>query len=954
MIITKALTFYHCEQEFTGVVKIAQKVCQDCKQVFGPDFLSECSTTINNQKSGIQAQLIFGTIGKSQELETLATAGIINLEKIRDKREVYGFFVLDHKIVIAGSDKRGTIYGLFHLSELLGVSPLINWAQTVPARKSSFELTAEHTIISKEPSVRYRGFFINDEWPAFGNWANHNFGGLNASMYEQVFELLLRLKGNYLWPAMWASRFSDDGPGLANAELADELGVIMGASHHEPCCRAGEEYKHLRGPDSIYGDSWNFRANQDGITRFWQDGLKRNGRFENVITVGMRGEADTAILGKQASLKDNIDLLRDVISTQNRLIKANVNNDLQEVPRMLALYKEVEPYFYGDEHTQGLMDDPELEGVTLMLCDDNHGNLRTLPTESMRSHKGGYGMYYHFDYHGSPYSYEWLNTTYLPKVKEQMTMAYDFGIRELWVVNVGDIMTNEFPLSYFLDLAYDFDTYSKQQVTTSSYTETWVRHQFPTLSSENHAKISEIITGYTKLAHLRRTESLQPDTFHPQNFSEADLILAKAEAIIDQAEQLKKQLPENVYPSFFSQAYFPACGTMNVLRMQLLSGKNHWFARHGAIAANKYAQKVKECYNFDQKLITECDTVADGRWYAMGWSEHFGFTHWCEGENQYPVYMYVEPTRKQRLVVWAEGTSIATSGQEWTKKPLKVTSFRNPEKHRAIIYMADCSTSTPGISIALTSELDSGNQWLSHEVETDQEYGIHKLILSIDRDRLAKTSNPFQILYVNYEDGAGGKNSIEIQIDAEIPDLSFGSGTFIQTEDYISIEAKDFKEIHMGKTGRFEVLHGYGKTDSAVKAFPTWEYFTDPGTAPGVEYHFVPEKAGQYVIDFYMNPSNPVAKDNRLEFSYTLNDDQARLVAVVGPDFAVGDDQEPWSSDVSNNIRISRVQATCKTGLNKLNIQAVTPGFVLEKIVVFQEGTQLPESYLGPPKTFMT
>ena len=192
---------------------------------------------------------------------------------------------------------------------------------------------------------------------------------------------------------MWAEIFPDDGPGLANAELADELGVVMGMSHHEPCLRQGEEYKHLRGPKSIYGDAWNFLKNEKGITRFWEDGLKRSSKFENVITVGMRGEADTAIMGKDATLKDNIDLLRKVLKTQNKLIRKYVNKDLDKVPRMLALYKEVEPYFYGDEKTPGLMGDPELDGVTLMLCDDNFGNLRTVPTPEMRSHKGGYGMY---------------------------------------------------------------------------------------------------------------------------------------------------------------------------------------------------------------------------------------------------------------------------------------------------------------------------------------------------------------------------------------------------------------------------------------------------------------------------------------------------------------------------------------------------------------------------------
>jgi hypothetical protein len=951
MTISNSLLFIHSEKEFSGVVKIARKVCQDVELVFGSEIFTTCGDRKSIQKTTSPTQeVLFGTLGLNEELNSLARDGVIHLEQIRGKREVYGFFVLENTIVIVGSDKRGTIYGLFHLSELLGVSPLVNWAGMVPAKKTSFELTTADSLISKEPSVRYRGFFINDEWPAFGNWAHHRFGGFNATMYEQIFELLLRLKGNYLWPAMWASRFSDDGPGLANAELADELGVVMGASHHEPCCRAGEEYKYLRGPNSIYGDDWNFRTNREGITRFWEDGLKRNGKFENVITLGMRGEADTAILGKQSTLKDNIDLLRDVIATQNRLIKSQVNEDLHQVPRMLALYKEVEPYYYGDDQTHGLIDDPELHGVTLMLCDDNHGNLRTLPTESMRSHKGGYGMYYHFDYHGSPYSYEWLNTNHLPKVKEQMTMAYDFGIRELWVVNVGDMMTNEFPLSYFLDLAYDVETYSTHESTITKYTETWVRKQFPTLTYQQQFQIADIIAEYTKLAHLRRTECLQPDTFHPQHFGEADLILAKAEAVIAMAEQLKKELPEELYPGYFSQVYFPACGTMNILRMQLLSGKNQWFARHGAIAANTYAKKVRECFNFDQALVSECDTVAHGKWYAMGWSEHFGFTHWCEGENRYPVYMEVEPTRKNRAIVWVEGSSITTTGQDWTRKTLKISDFKNPTLNSATVWMAECSIKP--IEFAISISCYSNYQWITTETRKDEETGIHKITLWVDRAVLSRNQIHEAKMTISYNDGNGKRCFVEVLIDAQVPPESqYKRNTFIQTEEWISIEAEHFTQKVDGSTSSFQILHNYGKTLSALKAFPTTKYYTVESDTPLVEYLFVPTKEDNYNLCFYLNPSNPVTQENKLQFTFTINN-RLTLVDVVDSSFAVGDDQEPWSTDVTNNIRIVKSLVPCIQGVNQLIIQPVTPGFVLEKIVLYPANTTIAYSYLGPPETY--
>ncbi len=255
--------------------------------------------------------------------------------------------------MIAGSDKRGTIYGLFHLSELLGVSPWVYFADVLPVKRDTVILTQAVNTVSKEPSVKYRGFFINDEWPSFGSWTFRHFGGFTAEMYDKVFELLLRLKGNYLWPAMWTSSFSLDGPGMANALLADEYGIVMSNSHHEPCLRHSEEWDLVKGEGSPYGTEWNFDRNKKGLTRYWRDGLRRNGRLENIITMGMRGERDSEILGHAATLKENIDYLKEVISTQNQLIRECVDNNLDQVPRMLALYKEVEAYFYGDDKTEG-------------------------------------------------------------------------------------------------------------------------------------------------------------------------------------------------------------------------------------------------------------------------------------------------------------------------------------------------------------------------------------------------------------------------------------------------------------------------------------------------------------------------------------------------------------------------------------------------------------------------
>ena len=943
------IVFVCDNSEFSGVKKIADKVRLDVERVTG---VKPALNTVDGAVEAAAGSVLFATAGKSPVAEKLAADNGLSAElaKINGKRECYVFAVRSDKVIIIGSDKRGTIYGLFHLSELMGVSPLVDWAGVLPAKREFVELEEDLTV-TKEPSVRFRGFFINDEWPAYGNFTTHNFGGFNAKMYEHVFELLLRLKGNYLWPAMWSAQFSLDGPGLANAELADELGVIMGASHHEPCCRNGEEYKYVRGPGSIYGDAWNFWKNREGITKFWEDGLKRNGKFENVITVGMRGEADTAIM-QNATLADNINLLRDVLKTQNRLIRENVNEDLDKVPRMLALYKEVEPYFYGDKHTKGLMGDPELDGVTLMLCDDNHGNLRTVPTEAMRNHKGGYGMYYHFDYHGWPYSYEWLNTNYLPKAREQMSAAYEFGIRDLWIVNVGDILTNEFPLSYFLNLGYDYEKYNSD---TKAYTDKWFAAQFPYFTPEQVQEVSDIVYESNKITSMCRTEALKPDTFHPVNFGEADYIISRAKALIERTKALRALVPAEQDAGFFSQVYLPVVGTMNVELMQLYSGKNHWFAKHNALVANIYADKVRECCKFDKALVDECDEVGNGRFYGMAWSEHFGFRNWCEAYNQYPVYEYVEPTRKNRITVWVDDTDFTTTGQDWTVRDLYLDAFKNPDVDEAWVKLAVSSEAGCDLTTSIECE------WLCFAVEQDVEKltvdgksGLDTIRIKIDREKLAASSEKTAVLKIEGNDGHGARILVNVHIDAAVPDTNFPAGTFVQTTNYISIEAP-----HFVRSSGFNLLEGYGKTLGAVKAAATTSSFAaGDANAPFVEYAFalddafVEKTGGVMAFDFYINPSNPAYKDNKLQFAAEVNGQRILKDAVDPEKFAVGDNHYPWGKDIPNNIRIATVYADCHAGLNSVKLSPVTPNIVLEKIVIHEANKQMPESYLGAPETY--
>lgn len=453
----KGLYFVIPEECGIGVKKVAGKVAKDVEGTlsFCPEI---CETAVPAKQAVIAV-----TAGSGKLAETLCSK-ISKLGQVEGKRESYAFIVAENPVegiesalVIYGSDKLGTIYGLFHLSELLGVTAMVDWGDCQYVKQDSFILKEEDSFVSKEPSVKYRGFFINDEWPCCGNWATSHFGSFNAKMYDHIFEYLLRMKGNYLWPAMWAENFMLDGPDLESMKLADEYGIYIGMSHHEPCMRSGAEYSKVRGPKSPYGDAWSYVTNKEGILRFWEDGVKRSIGHNVFPTVGMRGENDSKMLGEDSLISDNVRLLKEIITKQREMIHEHLETDGKKVPQLFAVYKEVEDYYFGGGSEEGLRGFKELEDVTLLLCEDNWGNMRALPEAFERNHKGGFGMYFHLDYHGDPVSYEWVSSTELSKIWEQMTEAYEYGVRELWIVNVGDVKFQEFPLNYFMDLAYDFE-----------------------------------------------------------------------------------------------------------------------------------------------------------------------------------------------------------------------------------------------------------------------------------------------------------------------------------------------------------------------------------------------------------------------------------------------------------------------------------------------------------------
>ena len=638
-----------------GVTMTAQTLADDIMRIADPKRGSVrvlpgadlAPAGISNSK----VVIIAGILGESPVYDEAAMLFPDAVDAVKGKREC--FFIRcgknEHKgdsdvIYVFGSDKVGCEYGLLYLSELIGVSPWHYWADVVPEKKSEILLDKEDLdVVSREPSVEYRGFFLNDEWPSLGTWVTNTFGRFDENFYAKVFDLLLRLRGNFLWPAMWAEVFAEDGTSYpaASADLATDLGITMGTSHHEPLFRAGEEFSYLMSDsnDVGYGKDWSYYTNARGIYKFWEDGVKRDRDHKALITIGMRGERDSLLLGADATMKDNVDLLKKAITDQKKILE---DNGLADAPKVLALYKEVEDYYYGDSDTEGLCKWGELDDTLLLLSDDNFGNLRSVPDPLTRDRKAGWGIYYHLDYHGDPISYEWVNSTPIAKVRDQLTRAYEYGIRRLWIVNVGDLRPVEMPLNYFMDLAFDIEKFGKPN-TTYDYMRQWTDKQFPEFDDELAGRCCDVLDSYTRFNGDRRPEATHPDTFSFVQDEEALAELRRAEKLYADTASLAIAIPESTKDKFYGLVEFPAKASANLRKMMILTGAYNIASSKGLAVANRLKDEIDYCVALDKELVKRYnEEMSCGKWRGMMGSKHVDFKHWNDEESCYPAPSYIE------------------------------------------------------------------------------------------------------------------------------------------------------------------------------------------------------------------------------------------------------------------------------------------------------------------------
>lgn len=617
-----------------GVSYAAHALLKDIKSVSGATATLTTDAGFLKKADTARPAILVGTIGHSAAIDQLVKQKRINGNLLKGKREKFIITLIDGQLVIAGSDRRGTIYGIYELSQQMGVSPWYDWAD-VPVEHHDSIFVNKGIYTDGEPAVRYRGIFLNDEAPCLTSWVKNTYGTGYGDhrFYQRVFELVLRLRGNMMWPAMWGWAFYADD--AENEKTADEMGVVMSTSHHEPMARNHQEYARNRkgwGP-------WNYQKNKANLQKFFREGIERMKGTEQIVTIGMRGDGDEAM-----SAEADTKLMTNIINDQRKIIADVTGRKASETQQVWALYKEVLDYY---DKGMKVPDD-----VTLLLCDDNWGNVRRVPNAKERKHKGGWGLYYHVDYVGAPRNSKMLNCTPVQNPWEQLTLAYENGIDRLWILNVGDLKPMEYPISQFMDIAWNPHKYAANQIT--DHTRDWCAQQFGEEQADEAARLLNLICKYNGRC---TPEMLDKNTYSLENGEWQEVVNQYLKIEADALRQY------NCLPAAYHDAYrqiilFPIEVMSNLHQMYFAQAMNNQLYEQGNPKANIWADECENHFKRDSLICDEYNhKMAGGKWNGMMTQKHIGYTSWNDAfeKDTCPKLFRVSTSSNETVIAGNDG-----------------------------------------------------------------------------------------------------------------------------------------------------------------------------------------------------------------------------------------------------------------------------------------------------------
>ncbi|OFI35894.1 glycosyl hydrolase 115 family protein [Alteromonas lipolytica] len=901
-----------------------------------------------------------GTLSQSPLIKQLTEQYQLDVSGLREGWEQYQYFVIDDnkakpRLVIVGSDRRGTAYGLLAISRKMGVSPWEWWADVTPEKQFPLQVDINDTL-SSAPSVKYRGIFINDEDWGLQIWAAKNYepevGDMGPKTYARVFELLLRLRANLLWPAMHKSTI----PFYQipeNKQVADDYGIVIGTSHAEPMLSNinGEWDKDKMG-------QYRFDTNAGAVTDFFRNRVKETASFENIYTVAMRGEHDSPMIVKDSGMDEQVELLENVINTQRQLLTDNLGKPASTVPQVFVPYKEVLTYY------QNGLEVPD--DITLMWTDDNYGYLRQLSNPQEQQRAGGAGIYYHTSYWGRPHDYLWLNSTNPVLMWEEITKAWEQGAREQWVLNVGDIKPHEYNTELFMDIAWNRKKFSEDEAVFRAISDYFARD----LGEKNAAQLNDIFRTYYQLVFKRRPEFMAWNHVEPVTLPGettltqthyGDEVSRWADAwedLISQIKALHANVPEAQKDAFFELAYYPVVAAGNMNLKWLYYYKNRYAAAQGRGDAKWYAKKMRQAY---AEIIRTTDyfnnELASGKWQHV----------MSASPRELPVFQLPPATAAN---LRDEAVSLVVEGFD-----VPLNHIIN-NSHADSLPVINAFTRKPRfIDIVLNSDkqqswsLSSDEGWIKLSASSGTltpENPVQRVWVSADWDAVPKgidskeppLGHDFQLIPPSFKVTASleftaGKASHQIGVSVFNPDLHVLSDFdgFVEDLGYVSIAAERFQRSSGSDAATWKVLSGVGYSGGVIQPLPVTAESVEAADdlvsqSPSVEYDFYTFNRGSASLQLALVPTHAQYKGRGSRIAVRVDNGPVEFL-----DFATQGRSETWKNNVLMNRAIAETQTEItSSGKHTLKVWMVDSGVMLDEILIDLGGRK--QSYGFPASTY--
>lgn len=922
------------EDDYEGVLRAAEDLCEDVNAITGilPQIRNTCEG----------CTVIIGTLGRNTAIDAWVEQGKIDVSRVVGKWESFQVQILENRLVIAGSDQRGTIFGIYDLCEKMGVSPWKWWADVQPGHARKLYINMEEPFVQPEPSVKYRGIFINDEY-AFDNWALGRKDTDFVDTYQRIYELLLRLKANLLWPAMHGgSPFFHRN--IQNAANAARYGIVIGSSHCEMLLRNNVceyfafesrwEKENPRKPlykmklsDSpvpcayVYTDrdpdTGEAVYNKEMLCDYWRESIAQYGRYECIFTIGMRGLHDATwqpVCGEDTGRKRV--LLEEIIRVQRGLLQEVLKKPVAEIPQLFIPYKEIQEIYDSG------MEIPE--DVMLMWTDDNYGYIRRFPGEESLGRTGGAGIYYHVGYHGSPNSYIWLSTTPYALIREEMSRAYDCGAGQIWMLNVGDLKPAEGRMEYFLDLARDVETVRRTDLSDYIAQKAVRDFGFDEAQAREYAAVE---LGFQAQAYARKPEHYMQGLFHGLSYGdEAGRYLAAYQELTGRSEALYGSLEEADRAAFFQLQLYPLRCCRNMSAKYINADKAALAHRQKRGSAVSWYNMLSDSAYFAMLEDTkEYNSLLNGKWNLImdPYQPYFRSRRAVlSGILPKPAY---EELGYSGLGVWPEESMV----------------FYGTVKNSRLIDI--CNTGNGYVDWKAVCDRD----WILCSKYSGTVFAEDRIMVSIDWSRVPEGMEDARITIFGMEkDKEWHEVCVPVTVDnRKCPVMP---GTFVEVDGYVSIEAEHFAEAEDRNGIGWRVEKYLGRKGDAVKLYPDRAASVEhpgKGTSAYVSYPVWFDSTGCFQADIYRIPT--LNERGRMRLAVGVDGQEPYVLEGTNAYVNDSDASDSWGKGVYENTEIltARIRVD-KPGKHMLHIYHMDSGMILDKIVVYTGGKK--ESYFGP------